>query len=108
MFPTAFVLKSSIGSTESAGCSLRGQPENDFHRKTKPTASGSSIQENRNALRERRFFTITLPAKNKDAVNPAQSGTKMAAHYPLTIGAGQSVTIKLRFTDVEPLGGNGR
>jgi len=27
----------------------------------------------------------------------------MAAHYSLTIGAGQSVTIKLRFTDVEPL-----
>src|SRR5438477_9579193 len=42
---------------------------------------------------------------NKDAVNPAQSGTKMAAHYSLTIGAGQSVTIKLRLTDVEPLGG---
>jgi len=42
---------------------------------------------------------------NKDAINPAQSGTKMAAHYSLTIASGQSVTIKLRFTDVEPLGG---
>ena len=42
---------------------------------------------------------------NKDAVNPAQSGTKMAAHYSLTIGAGQSVTIKLRLTDLEPLAG---
>jgi hypothetical protein len=42
---------------------------------------------------------------NKAAVNPAQSGTKMAAHYFMTVGAGESVTIKLRLTDIEPLGG---
>ncbi len=42
---------------------------------------------------------------NKDAVNSAQSGTKMAAHYSLTIGAGQSITLKLRLTDLEPLAG---
>ncbi|HJZ64578.1 MAG TPA: hypothetical protein VKD70_09680, partial [Candidatus Acidoferrum sp.] len=41
----------------------------------------------------------------KDAANPAQSGTKMAAHYAMTIEAGQSVTIKLRLTDLEPLAG---
>src|SRR5499427_4242544 len=40
----------------------------------------------------------------KDAVNPALSGTKMAAHYHFTIDAGQSVSIKLRLTDIEPLG----
>ena len=42
---------------------------------------------------------------HKDAVNRAQSGTKMAAHYSSTIDAGQSVKIKLRLTDMEPLAG---
>jgi len=42
---------------------------------------------------------------NKDAVNPAQSGTKVAAHYPFELGPGESQTIKLRLTDMDPLGG---
>src|SRR5215813_7165018 len=50
-------------------------------------------------------FSEYLIRGSKDAVNPAQSGTKMAAHYATTIEAGQSVTIKLRVTDLEPLGG---
>jgi hypothetical protein len=33
------------------------------------------------------------------AVNPEQHGTKAAAHYPLTIGAGETATVRLRFTD---------
>ena len=37
----------------------------------------------------------------KEAVNPYQTGTKAAAHYPLTMAPGESVTIKLRFTDSE-------
>jgi hypothetical protein len=41
----------------------------------------------------------------EDAVNPAQAGTKMAAWYPLELGAGQSATVKLRLTDIEPLAG---
>jgi hypothetical protein len=36
-----------------------------------------------------------------DAVNPAKSGTKAAAHYPLTLGPGESKIIKLRLTDLE-------
>jgi len=40
---------------------------------------------------------------NKSAVDPKQSGTKMAAYYPLQLGPGQSETIKLRLTDREPL-----
>lgn len=40
---------------------------------------------------------------NKSAVDPKQSGTKMAAYYPLELGSGQSETIKLRLTDREPL-----
>jgi hypothetical protein len=36
----------------------------------------------------------------RDAVNPAGHGTKVAAHYPLTVAAGAAATIRLRFTDV--------
>jgi hypothetical protein len=35
----------------------------------------------------------------KDAVNPEKKGTKVAAHYPLTLGAGESRTIRLRLSD---------
>jgi hypothetical protein len=38
---------------------------------------------------------------NHHAVNPAQEGTKASAHYRLTIGAGESVTLRLRFSDKE-------
>jgi len=37
----------------------------------------------------------------RDAVNPERVGTKAAVHYPLTIGAGDTVTVQLRFTDKE-------
>ena len=37
----------------------------------------------------------------KEAVNPAQAGTKAAAHYPLEIGAGESATVRLRFTGMK-------
>jgi hypothetical protein len=37
----------------------------------------------------------------RDAVNPKQTGTKAAAHYPLTVGPGEPVTVRLRFTDRE-------
>ncbi len=39
---------------------------------------------------------------DSDAVNPRQSGTKAAARYRLQLGAGESATIKLRLTMVEP------
>ena len=42
---------------------------------------------------------------NKAAVNPERVGTKMAAHYPLQLGPGDSATLKLRLTDIDPLGG---
>jgi hypothetical protein len=35
----------------------------------------------------------------QDAVNPAKQGTKVAAHYPLTLGAGEAHTIRLRLSD---------
>ncbi|HEX8871814.1 MAG TPA: hypothetical protein VF758_03550 [Candidatus Acidoferrum sp.] len=40
----------------------------------------------------------------KEAVNPEQSGTKLAAHYALHLEAGETATIKLRLTDMAPLG----
>jgi hypothetical protein len=35
----------------------------------------------------------------KDAVNPAHTGTKMAARYRLTVAAGESATIRLRLSE---------
>ena len=37
-----------------------------------------------------------------DAVNPAQTGTKVAAQYVITVGAGQSQTLRLRLRDLQP------
>ncbi len=38
----------------------------------------------------------------KDAVNPDQNGTIVAAHYRLTIGPGESQVVRLRLSDVAP------
>jgi hypothetical protein len=40
----------------------------------------------------------------REAVNPAQTGTKAAAHYPLTLGARESKTIRLRLGATTPAG----
>ena len=39
---------------------------------------------------------------NIDAVNPQCMGTKTAAHYQLTVGAGETGTIRLRLSDLAP------
>ncbi|MBM4261740.1 MAG: glucosidase [Deltaproteobacteria bacterium] len=41
----------------------------------------------------------------KDRVNPANSGTKAAAHYQTTVAAGDRVTLRLRLSPTEPSGG---
>jgi len=41
----------------------------------------------------------------KEAVNPAQKGTKYAARYNFRIAAGASVTVRLRLTNEEPKDG---
>jgi hypothetical protein len=41
-------------------------------------------------------FDRYLVHGERDAVNPARSGTKAAAHYPLTVGAGQTAIVRLR------------
>jgi hypothetical protein len=38
----------------------------------------------------------------QDAVNPAHEGTKVAAHYQVKVGPGQTATIRLRMSDVAP------
>jgi hypothetical protein len=42
---------------------------------------------------------------SKQAVNRELTGTKMAAHYSLRLSAGESAILKLRLTDLNPLGG---
>ena len=37
----------------------------------------------------------------KEAVNPEQVGTKVAAHYPLVVGPGETATLRLRLCDTE-------
>ena len=44
------------------------------------------------------FHAFVVHGKT-DAVNPAQAGTKAAAHYRLEVGAGQSVSVRLCLTD---------
>ena len=39
----------------------------------------------------------------QEAVNPAHTGTKAAAHYQVNVGAGQTATIRLRLSDQSPL-----
>jgi hypothetical protein len=38
----------------------------------------------------------------KEAVNPAGTGTKSAAHYHFSVGAGQAATIRLRLSAIAP------
>ncbi len=47
------------------------------------------------------FHNFVVHGK-QDAVNPEHQGTKAAAHYRLTIEAGERKTIHLRLTDVAP------
>jgi hypothetical protein len=47
-------------------------------------------------------FHEYLIQKNQSAINPQQTGTKMAAYYPLTLGSGDSTTLKLRLTNIDP------
>src|SRR6202790_4815463 len=49
------------------------------------------------------FHTYVIQG-DKAAINPDQTGTKMAALYRLALAPGESATLKLRLTDIEPLG----
>src|SRR5208282_3363927 len=41
-------------------------------------------------------------AGRQDAVNPQKTGTKVAAHYTLDVGPGQTEVVRLRLTDAAP------
>ncbi len=43
---------------------------------------------------------------NKEAVNPAHTGSKASAHYPLTVAAGETVEVRLRLSTAEFPDGN--
>ena len=40
----------------------------------------------------------------QDAVNPQHTGTKVAAHHRISVGAGETATIRLRLSDLAPAG----
>ena len=44
-----------------------------------------------------------VTAGKQDAVNPQQVGTKAAAHYQVTVGAGQTSIVRLRLTNAAPV-----
>jgi len=50
-------------------------------------------------------FDRYLVHRDHEAVNPARTGTKAAAHYSLLIGAHESVTLRLRLNDAPPSAG---
>ena len=39
-----------------------------------------------------------------DTVNPQKTGTKVAVHYTISVGAGETATIRLRLSDLTPTG----
>ena len=66
--------------------------------RTTRTPSGSSTRPTR-APTSRTPFTRSSCTGTTGAVNPAETGTKAAAHYRLEVGAGQSVAVRLCLTD---------
>ena len=57
--------------------------------------------ENRTAFVKDGFNRFIVHGQT-DAVNPAKTGTRAAAHYRLTVPAGKSQTVRLRLTPVAP------
>jgi Glycosyl hydrolase family 63 C-terminal domain len=39
---------------------------------------------------------------NRESVNPAKTGTKSAAHYQVSVGAGKTATVRVRLSDLAP------
>ncbi len=47
-------------------------------------------------------FHANIVNGNKEAVNPAHTGTKSAAHFDANVPAGGSISVRLRLTDAAP------
>jgi Glycosyl hydrolase family 63 C-terminal domain len=58
-------------------------------------------RENRSYVKD--AFHAYVINGDKNGINPKQTGTKMAALYPVDLDQDESVTLKLRLTDMEPL-----
>src|SRR6266436_5519431 len=78
-----------------------GQPELLF---TENETNYQGLFDGKNRSYVKDAFHAYVIQGDKSAVNPQQVGTKMAALYLLDLGAGESVTLKLRLADMEPLG----
>ena len=63
--------------------------------RTKPTRSGCSESTNRTPYVKDGINDYIVHGTS-NAVNPERTGTKAAAHYKLTIGAGETVVVRLR------------
>jgi hypothetical protein len=53
-------------------------------------------------------FDRCIVAGRGDAVNPRKTGTKAAAHYTVTVGAGASEVLRLRLSESAPIGDDRR
>ncbi|HEV2296928.1 MAG TPA: hypothetical protein VGR72_00240 [Candidatus Acidoferrales bacterium] len=61
---------------------------------------------NRTPYTKDAFHSYFVQGK-KDAVNPAQKGTKAGIHYPLRLKPGAGVTVRLLLTDQSPIASDG-
>jgi len=77
-----------------------GEPELLFTENETNTARLWSVPNRRPYVKD--AFNAYLIDGKKDAVNPDLRGTKATACYRLNIPAGESATVKLRFTDSVP------
>ncbi len=69
----------------------------------KRTTSGCSPDSQRTrALRQGWHQRLRGPGPSAYAVNPAKQGTKVAAHYHVNVGAGQTTVIRLRLSKAAP------
>jgi hypothetical protein len=77
-----------------------GQPELIF---TENETNNRKLFGTRNRSYVKDAFHAYVIYGDKAAVNPARTGTKMAAVYPVELNPGESITLKLRLTDLDPL-----
>jgi Glycosyl hydrolase family 63 C-terminal domain len=77
-----------------------GQPELLF---TENETNNQRLYGGQNLSYVKDAFHEYLIRGDKAAVNPQQAGTKMAALFRQELGPGESITLKLRLTDREPL-----
>ncbi len=77
-----------------------GKPELIF---TENETNSERLFNTKNRSYVKDAFHSYIVQGNKTAVNPKQCGTKMAAVYVLDLAPGESATLKLRLTDLDPL-----